>query len=72
MMNRNMRTSMILPDKLLDRVMDLSRARTKTEAVILSLETFVRLKLRQRIAAAAGTLRSLPDPEDVVRGRRKR
>jgi len=67
-----MRTTLILPEDVLRQAMDLSKARTKTEAVVLSLRTFVRLKLRESLAKAGGSLKSLASTREIVRGRRKR
>ena len=67
-----MRTSLLLPDDILRQAMKLSKAATKTEAVILSLETYIRLKLREDLVAAKGKLRSLISSKEALQARRKR
>ena len=51
-----MRTTIDLPEQLLEDVQSLSGSATRRDAVVIALEDYVRRVRRQRLIAAAGTL----------------
>lgn len=55
--NVHMRTTLNLPLDLLDEAEKLSGSRTKTRAIIVALEEYIRRKKVKRLIGAAGTLK---------------
>ncbi len=51
-----MRTTLQLPEELLQKAARLAKARTKTETIIVALKDFIRRKQMMRLMDAAGTL----------------
>lgn len=49
-----MRTTLILPDELLEKVQHLSGERSKTRAVVTALESFVKTKGNAQLRALRG------------------
>jgi Arc/MetJ family transcription regulator len=51
-----MRTTLILPDGLLEKVQRLSREKSKTRAVVAAMESYVKIKGRQELLALRGRI----------------
>lgn len=51
-----MRTTLDLPEALLDEVQQATQATTRREALIIALEDYLRRKRRSRVIVAAGTM----------------
>ncbi len=51
-----MKTTLNIPEELLDKAMSLSRHRTKTETVIVALQEYIRLKKIEKILENEGRL----------------
>lgn len=51
-----MKTTLNIPEELLDKAMSLSRHRTKTETVIVALQEYIRLKKIEKILEYEGKL----------------
>jgi Arc/MetJ family transcription regulator len=51
-----MRFSIDLPEALLDEVQQATNARTRSEALVIALEDYVRRQKRARVVAAAGSM----------------
>jgi hypothetical protein len=51
-----MRTTVDIPEKILQECLVLSEAKTKREAIVLSLEDYIRRKKLERLAQAKGKL----------------
>ncbi len=51
-----MRTTLDIPEALLDQVQAIAGAPTRREAVIIALDDYLRRQRLQRVLAAAGTL----------------
>ncbi len=51
-----MRTTLDIPEALLDQVQAIAGASTRREAVIIALDDYLRRQRLQRVLAAAGTL----------------
>lgn len=49
-----MRTTIIIPDELMEKVRRLSNQRSKTRAVVAALETFVKLKGQEEVRGLRG------------------
>lgn len=49
-----MRTTLIIPDALMQRVSRLSGETSKTKAVVAAMETYVKLKSREELLALRG------------------
>ncbi len=52
-----MRTTLIIPDALMQRVSRLSGEASKTRAVVAAMETYVKLKSREELLALRGKIR---------------
>ena len=64
-----MKTTLNIPESLLQEAVRLVGARTKTETVRLALEDLVRQKRLERVVARAGTLRFSDDWDKVRHAR---
>jgi metal-responsive CopG/Arc/MetJ family transcriptional regulator len=51
-----MRTTIDLPEALLDEVQRTTQATTRRDALVIALEDYLRRQRRQRVIAAAGTM----------------
>lgn len=51
-----MKTTLNIPEELLEKAMSLSRHRTKTETVIVALQEYIRLKRIEKILEYEGKL----------------
>ena len=51
-----MRTTLIIPDALMQRVSRLSGEASKTRAVLAAMETYVKLKSREELLALRGKI----------------
>jgi Arc/MetJ family transcription regulator len=51
-----MRTTLIIPDDLMQKVSRLSGKTSKTKAVVAAMETYVRLKSREELLALRGKI----------------
>jgi metal-responsive CopG/Arc/MetJ family transcriptional regulator len=51
-----MRTTIDLPEALLDEVQRTTQAATRRDALVIALEDYLRRQRRQRVIAAAGTM----------------
>ncbi|MEW6455656.1 MAG: type II toxin-antitoxin system VapB family antitoxin [Acidobacteriota bacterium] len=58
-----MKISIILPDDILEEVKRLSKARTRTEAIILSLKEYIKKKRIEEIINMEGKLEFSDDME---------
>ena len=61
----HMRTTLDLPEKLVEDAQRLGYTRTKREAVVAALEEFVRAKRRAELIATLGTMRINLTHEDL-------
>lgn len=52
-----MRTTLILPDDLLERVQQLAGEKSKTRAVVAAMESFVKLRGREELRALRGKIK---------------
>ena len=52
-----MRTTLIIPDDLMQKVSRLSGEASKTKAVVAAMESYVRLKSRDELLALRGKIR---------------
>lgn len=52
-----MRTTLIIPDDLMEKVRLLSGESSKTKAIVAAMETFVKLRGREELLALRGKLR---------------
>ncbi len=64
-----MKTTLNIPEKLLEEAVYLSGVRTKTEAVTLALKQFIRRQKIERLIKQTGALESSNDWEDARHGR---
>ena len=51
-----MRTTLIIPDALMQRVSRLSGETSKTKAVVAAMETYIKLKSREELLALRGKI----------------
>lgn len=51
-----MRTTVDLPEALLDEVQRMTQATTRRDALVIALEDYLRRQRRLRVVAAAGTM----------------
>lgn len=51
-----MKTTLNIPEELIDKAMSLSSYRTKTETVIVALQEYIRLKKIEKIIESEGKL----------------
>ncbi len=51
-----MRTTLIIPDELMQKVSRLSGEASKTKAVVAAMESFVKLKSREELLALRGKI----------------
>lgn len=51
-----MRTTLIIPDNLMQKVSRLSGQTSKTKAVVAAMETYVKLKSREELLALRGKI----------------
>jgi Arc/MetJ family transcription regulator len=51
-----MRTTIDLPEALLDEVLRTTKAGTRREALVIALEDYLRRQRRNRVIAAAGSI----------------
>jgi metal-responsive CopG/Arc/MetJ family transcriptional regulator len=58
-----MKTSVIIPDDILEEVKRLSKAKTRTEAIILSLKEYIKRKRIEEIINMEGKLEFSEDME---------
>lgn len=56
-----MRTTVDIPDDLLNKVMYWSKAKTKKEALAIALKEYVRREAVEALLASAGTMPDFPD-----------
>ena len=64
-----MKTTLNIPQKLLEEAVYLSGVRTKTEAVTLALKQFIRRHKIERLIKQTGALEFSNDWEDARHGR---
>ena len=62
------RTTITIPTALIDELMPLVHAKTKTEAAIIALKEEVRRKKIERIKAAAGTIEFTMTADEMRHG----
>lgn len=71
-----MRTTIIIPDALMDKVSRLSGEPSKTKAVVAAMETYVKFKSREELLALRGKIRLDYDwerhEEEEMRSQRRR
>lgn len=58
-----MKTTLNIPDGLIDKAVSLSGAQTKTQAVIIALEELIRRREVERLLEMAGSLDFASDDE---------
>lgn len=64
-----MKTTLNIPEELIETAMFFSRQKTKTDTVIVALEEFIRLKKIERILEFEGKLRFEDTWEKIRHGR---
>ncbi len=64
-----MRTSMVIPQSLLDEACQVAGLRTKTQAVISALTEFIQRRKSRRILALKGSLKQAYDYKALRRKR---
>lgn len=64
-----MKTTLDIPEQLIKEAMDISKSRTKTEAVITGLRELIRQKKIERVLASAGKLQFSREWEKARHGR---
>ena len=62
------RANITLPHDLLDELMDLAPAKTKTEAVVRAIQEKLKARRIERIRAAAGSLEFASSAEEIRHG----
>lgn len=65
----HMRTTLNLPQELLERAARLADVKTKTETIVIALRDFVRRKQLERLMGAAGSLSLKPAWRKMRHGR---
>ena len=64
-----MKTTLDLPPKLIDEAMRAGNCRTKTAAIVLALEQFIRVEKLARLRAMRGSMPGFSLDLDTLRGR---
>lgn len=64
-----MRTTLNIPDDLVEKATRLAGVKTKTKAIVVALEDFVRRKQIQKLIESSGTLKPRSDWEKMRHGR---
>ena len=62
------RTTITLPSKLIEKLMEELNAKTKTEAVIKAINDEIRLRKKEKIKAMAGKMEFSKDAETLRHG----
>lgn len=62
------RISITLPNELLNELLEVSPAKSKTEAVIRAITDEIRIKKREKIKAMAGKLEFVKTAEELRHG----
>ena len=65
-----MRTTLDIPEELFQQAMELTKVRTKTQAVVMALEELINKKRREGLIALKGTWDI--DPEILAMRKKKR
>lgn len=72
MIGYTMRTTLNIDDAIFSELMRLTDARTKTEAVRIALEEFVRLKMKEELLSLKGKVEIEDVREEIHAADRKR
>lgn len=65
-----MKTSIDIPDELLDELLDNTKADTKREAILTAIEDFVRKKKMASAADMIGTFDQFMSSDDLMKSRK--
>ena len=63
--NRIMKTTIDIPDRLLNEAMELTKAKTKREAVVVAMSEYVRRERMASLTKYAGTFTTLMSNEEI-------
>lgn len=56
-----MRTTLDLPEKLIQQASRLAKEKTKTGTIVIALKEYIRMKKLEKLAQSAGSIRFDPD-----------